>query len=157
MPKNPFKKNYVLNLEKSLIFVILCISLIFYLFPKNSNNFTALPPVPRPVLQIMEIPRTVQEKRTSRPRPTLPVIPVAVDDPGTLDDVTITYESRSIDGDTTVILTAEQVGQLSFIPRQTLEVVPGVEAGEAGYIKIDLHIGKNGKVINYKILENTTN
>lgn len=149
---------YKKRLELSLIIVLLLMIGFFYSFQRfNAES----PPLPIPVVQeiiMIDIPRTIQLS-IPRPSPPLkPVIPIAVDEPEIVEEVTIFPQDMAdlVTGDR--IISLDDIEGLPYIPRQILEVLPEQDDIPCrGVVSLALHIGKDGNVKNHRILLNTIN
>lgn len=150
------RRNYKRNLEWSLIISFSLIIILFYFFPRKYRGVRTLPPVPSPTIKVVDIPQTIQHYPSRSPRPILPVIPVASEEPDILEDAMVDYNKSTPVNETSPVLSVEEVSELSSMPRQVLEVVPRAGESISGIIQLSLRIGKDGKVKEYKVLSNTT-
>ena len=142
-------------LQKSLIVALSFMIILFYLFPRFDRE-TKLPAIEIYPEIIVYIPRTVQKTRERLPKPVKPVIPVAADELEILEEVTIQPDSvRSLPG-LQLLDGAYSSNDLSYLPRQILEVLPKRVPGVQGKIVLSLKIDIDGKVADYKIKENST-
>lgn len=159
------RKEYKFHIEISLIFSLLACIFLFLFFPK-------IPPPPKhpPVYQsilitINDITQNTVQSNISNPRPPEPriFIPNIVDDLEILPDEKILSKEKSNGsgyGNSNHI-SANNLGidaaQLPFIPKQILEVLPSNTDGDiTGYIDLRLKIGTDGRVIEHKVIANTT-
>lgn len=159
------RKEYRFHFEISIISsLILCI-LLFLFFPE-------IPPPPKhpPVYQsilitINDLTQNTVQANISNPKPPEPKIVIAniINDPEILPDEKIDSKERSDDsgnGRNNNIVSNNagiNAAQLPFIPKQILEVLPSNTDGDiTGYIDLRLKIGTDGKVIEHKVIANTT-
>lgn len=156
MIRDPFKRNYARHLEVSVIISMLGIIALFYFYPRFDNAVRSLPVLKTTPLKIVEIPRTEQKREPRLRPPAMPVIPVASDDPDVLTDVLIDFPTPRHGQDSVAVLSAAEVSDLPFMPRQILEVMPGGVPGSKGKIRLSLRIGRDGRVREYNVLENST-
>ncbi|MEJ2617489.1 MAG: hypothetical protein P8Z35_21225 [Ignavibacteriaceae bacterium] len=104
------------------------------------------------------------QSETLNPKPHEPkvVIPNVIDDPEILPDVKIIDSGETEGtGEGKSFIASNNSGidapQLPFIPKQILEVLPDNNEGDiSGYIDLRLKIGTDGKVIEHKVIANTT-
>ena len=159
------KAEYRIHFKISLaVSLLICISL-FLFFPRITHS-----PPPAAVYESILVTlndfsqNTVQaEPANLKPREPKILIPDIVADPEILPDEIISSTENESSGNGINSNTvsgkgmSQDVPQLPFIPRQILEVLPqGIDENVRGYIEIKLKIGTDGKVIGYKIIENTT-
>jgi hypothetical protein len=160
------KKEYRLNFKLSLIASLIICILLFLFFP-----YIAPPTAPPPEYQsllftINDLAPNSTQKNIANPRPPEPKIfvPDVTDEPEILPDedivsLTNTENSGSGKGSSAVTGSSEALDapQLPFVPRQILEVLPkNADEDFKGYIEMKLKIGADGKVIEHKVIENTT-
>lgn len=151
------KKNYNRNLQICFITSLVLNILVFYLFPQSRISEVRIPEFTVPKMVVIDIPRTIQRTRHKAPRPLLPSILVPVDEMEMLDEVEILFEKV----DSLVLPNPPDgplsVDELPYVPRQILEVLPERTNPElVGTIRLLLLIGRDGKMKDFKLLENTT-
>jgi hypothetical protein len=160
--KNEYRIIFKLGLITSLTICIL----LFLFFPHIS------PPEQLPreyqslLFTINDLAPSTAQQNIKNPRPTVPkiIIPDVIEEPDILPDQDIVSPTKSgasgnekgnsnISGEGSIL----DMPQLPFVPRQILEVLPkNVEKNTKGYIELSLKIGTDGRVIEYKIIGNTT-
>ena len=159
------RKEYRFRFEISLISSLLLCILLFLFFP-------AIPPPPKhpPVYQsilitINDVTQNTVQANISGPKPPEPsiLIPNIIDDAEILPDEKIDSKEKSdySGNGSNNRLVSDNAGinaaQLPFIPKQILEVLPSNTDGDlTGYIDLRLKIGTDGKVIEHKVIANTT-
>ena len=160
--KNEYRIHFKLSLIASLLFSIL----LFLFFPYIA------PPSPPPVeyqsllFTINDLaPNTTQNKiaNLKPPEPKI-FIPGTIDEPEILPDekiVSLTKNENKNGGNGNSNVSGKKATfnaqQLPFVPRQILEVLPqNVDENIKGLIVMELKIGTDGKVIEYKVISNTT-
>ena len=157
MKTSPFKSNYVKRLEYSFIVILAGIISLFYLFPRGEIIPSAATQEVLPVIQVIEIPRTIQKKLKKTPRPTKPAIPVAAEEIELLDALTIDYEDIEQEG----VVPGDGVSAVAVPdrqPRQLVEVVPEeIDEEISGIIVLSLKIGIDGSILEHKVVKNSTN
>jgi hypothetical protein len=159
--------HYSRNFKLALIISLTLIISIFYIAPDISflqNNSDTTQPI---IFFSNDVPPTIQTeelKQTSSIKPHEPAIIIN----GNLEPVEI-LKDVDIQNNSSISSSKNGVGNSSinkagtssvspFIPRQILEVIPKkVDENIKGIIKLSLKIGKNGKVVSYIVLANTTN
>ncbi len=156
MIRDPFKRNYARHLEISAVISMVCIIALFYFYPRFDKGVRPLPVLKVTPLKIVDIPRTEQKREPRLRSPAMPVIPVASDDPDILEDVLVEFPSPQPGQDSAAVLSAGEVLEVPFTPRQILEVMPGGVPGSKGKIRLSLRIGRDGRVREYNVLENST-
>lgn len=151
------KRGYKQVLEYSFIFSLILLITLFYFSQRQTNYEQANSNYVVPEMKIIQIPRTVQRAQPP-PKPLKPVIPVSADELDILSEVVIEAEKTDdiafgyLDG------SIEEKLDFSMMPRQIVEVVPDLDDEEVnGLIVLSLQIGIDGKIINYKVVTNTTN
>jgi len=160
-----YSYHYSRNLKIALIISLSLIILIFYFFPdffNLKNKTSASQPI---IFFSSDIPTTVQsEKPESRAfqRPPEPNISVKgeLEPVEVLNDAFVKNNSLTLSSpDGTVPENkSDNLSLPPFVPRQILEVIPKkVEDNIKGIITLSLKIGKDGKVVSYIVLNNTTN
>jgi hypothetical protein len=167
MSSRKYTIHYSRNFKVALIISLTLIISVFYIAPDISfmhNNSDTTQPI---IFFSSDVPPTVQSeelKQTSSNKPPEPAIlltsnlapAVILKDIDIQNNASITSPSRGI-GNSKI----NKPGSSSvspFIPRQILEVIPKkVEENIKGVIKLSLKIGKEGKVVSYIVLANTTN
>jgi len=157
MKTSPFKSNYVKRLEYSFVLILSGIICMFYFFPKGKIIPSQAAQKVLPVIQVIEIPRTVQKKLKKIHRPKKPAVPVAAEEIELLDALTIDFEDLSQEG---VVLEegASSVAVPDRQPRQLVEVVPEeIDKEISGIIVLSLKIGVDGNILEHKVIKNSTN
>ena len=159
--------HYSRNLKVALIISLTLIISIFYFAPDFSflhNNSDTTQPI---IFFSNDVPPTVQSeelKQTSSKKPHEPAISltsnlepdVILSDVELPSNASISSSSNGIGNSN--INKAGSSSVSPFIPRQILEVIPKkVEENIKGIIKLSLKIGKDGKVVSFIVLANTTN
>ena len=159
------KEEYRINFKVGLIISLLFCILLFLFFPYIA------PPSPPPmeyqslIFTISDVAPSTTQQRPANMRPPLPKIyvPDDVEEPVILSDVEIT--SKGDEGDNQKKGEANNktgtgvldVPELPFVPRQILEVLPKkIDDDVKGFVNLQLKIGTDGKVIEYKVIKNTT-
>ncbi len=160
--KDEYRLVFKFSLIASLIFCIL-----LFLFSPD-----IVPPSPPPkeyqslLFTINDIAPNTAQKNIKNQKPPEPkiFIPDIVDEPEILPDEEIASQTKTessgsgknnsnISGNGVVQNTPE----LSFVPRQILEVLPrNVDKDAKGFVELSLKIGTDGHVIEHKIIDNTT-
>ncbi len=159
-----YNRHYSRELKGALIFSLLLINLLFLFFPKIKEIKKQITVAPE-LFTIQDIPATRQifnSHYADVKRPLIPQIKISniPENPEILNDIPISHSDlnngteeykrnkSSIKSD---------IDNSIFVPRQIKEVLPSKTTGEiSGQINISLKIGKNGKVVKYKIISNTT-
>ena len=158
------RKEYNFHFEISLISSLLVCILLFLYFPEISPP-SKPPPVYQSVLiTINDLTQNTVQSETLNPKPHEPkvIIPNVIDDPEILPDIKIIDSGENEDtgkGESFIISNNSGIDapQLPFIPKQILEVLPDNNDGDiSGYIDLRLKIGTDGKVIEHKVIANTT-
>ena len=160
------KKEYRINFKLSLIISLSICILLFLFFPHLS------PPGRMPMeyqsllFTINDIAPNSTQKNVANPKPPEPKIfvPDLTDEPEILPDeetvqLTKSENTGSGEGNNNINGSGDALNapQLPFIPRQILEVLPKNQDSDfKGYIEMKLKIGTDGKVIEHKVLKNTT-
>jgi hypothetical protein len=158
--------HYSRNLKAALIISLTLIISIFYFAPDFSflhNNSDTSQPI---IFSSNDVPPTVQSeelKQTSSIRPHEPAIvfngnlvPVDILKDVYMENNSSNSSSNSGIGNSSINKTGSS-SVSPFIPRQILEVIPKkVDENIRGIIKLSLKIGKDGKVVSYIVLLNTT-
>lgn len=163
MKPKPDKLHYIRNFEVSLIVSLFLIILIFLIYPEPENREDEVLYYGDMVITTVDIPRTVQKPAPAPPpKPVLPVLFIEVDELEMLSDIEIeenTLDMETGEGETdSPVQPANRVIQFSSLPykpRKSYAHVPKI-SGCDGEIKLALHIGKDGKVKEHKVLKNTT-
>ncbi|HGY56468.1 MAG TPA: hypothetical protein ENK44_12230 [Caldithrix abyssi] len=156
MKKDSVKHSYKIKLEYSFILVLTGLIVVLFLFPRGEIIPPQYTRSDLPVIEVIEIPRTVQKKLLKRPRPTKPAIPVAAEEIELLDQITIDYSEIEQNKP------GEGISDISFTirdrqPRQLVEVVPEeIDEEIRGVIVLSLKIGRNGKILQHKVIKNST-
>jgi len=105
---------------------------------------------------MIQIPPT-RQNLTKRPPPAQPQIPLATEDIDILMPVQINTETDNSIRERSSNSDFQSGLPEGYRPRQLLEVVPKkVDAEISGEIVLALRIGKNGSVIEHRILQNST-
>jgi len=156
------RKEYKFHFEISLISsLVLCI-LLFLFFPKISPPSKPSNVYQSVLITINDITQNTVQSEISKPKPHEPkvIIPNIVDDPEILPDVIINSGKAEGTGGQSFTHSNNSginLPQLPFIPKQILEVLPDNTDGDiTGYIDLRLKIGTDGKVIEHKVIANTT-
>ncbi|HKI77443.1 MAG TPA: hypothetical protein VKA26_02760 [Ignavibacteriaceae bacterium] len=114
---------------------------------------------------ISDVTPSTTQQRPANMRPPIPKIyvPDDVEEPVILSDVEIAPKGDEGDNQKegeannktgTGVL---DVPELPFVPRQILEVLPKkIDDDVKGFVNLQLKIGTDGKVIEYKLIKNTT-
>ncbi len=167
--KNRFqilKEDYRFQLEISII-ISLSICIVLFLISPDSNK-PALKPYEYQslIFTINDLAPNTSQSKAAVPKPPEPsiYIPDLLEEPAILPDAVYPEtETTGSPGDarsaTGIRGNSEPVspGQLPFIPKQILEVLPrNIDNDVSGYIQLKLKIGTDGKVIDYKLVANTT-
>ncbi len=154
--KQKLRLKHKQKLETAFIFSLLICIAFFYFMPVKIQERTIPEEYTAPVIKIINIPRTVQITLKRPPKPSLPVIPVAAEEDEILEEVKVNLKvDPSLQGIDDGI--PDVITKLPYIPRQVVEVFPKkCEAVVFGTIVLALRIGKDGKVKDYKVKENTT-
>ena len=158
------RKEYKLRFEISLISSLLFCILLFLLFPKIAPPSTPPPVYQSVLITINDLTQNTVQSETLNPKPHEPkvIIPNVIDDPEILPDIKIIDSGENEDtgkGESFIISNNSGIDapQLPFIPKQILEVLPDNNDGDiSGYIDLRLKIGTDGKVIEHKVIANTT-
>ena len=160
--KSEYRINFKLSLIASLLFCIF----LFLFFP-----FIAPPSPPTAEYQALlftlnDLAPSSKQKNIANPKPPEPMIfvPDETDEPEILPDeeiVSLTKTENSGIGDNNSNAAGSgmtiDAPQLPFAPRQILEVLPqNVSENVKGLIDMELKIGTDGRVIEHKIISNTT-
>jgi len=162
------KIHYSRNLKLSLIISLFIIISLFSFLPKIQFDLNNIIPA-EPLFNYSNVvPPTLQRERTSsksgvkKPPTPLIIISTIIGEPDTLKDITISYSKtgqKSL-GNSGNSINNENLSSGSFnqeIPRQLLEVLPKkIDESTKGRIDLSLKIGEDGKVKDYKVLDNTT-
>ena len=158
------RKEYKLRFEISLISSLLFCILLFLLFPKIAPPSTPPPVYQSVLITINDLTQNTVQSEMLNPKPHEPkvVIPNVIDDPEILPDIKIinSGENEGTEKGESFISSHNsgiEAPQLPFIPKQILEVLPDNNDDDiSGYIDLRLKIGTNGKVIEHKVIANTT-
>lgn len=154
---NSYKSGYKKRLEVSIITSLFGLMILFYMYPEFIADIFILPEVPGPEVVVINIPQTIQRNAKRPPRPATPAIPVPSEDIAILDDITLEIERIEDLIAPDKVFNPDELEGLPYLPRQVLEVLPGKSTDNpTGEIMLSLHIDKNGKVIDHKVLKNTT-
>ena len=159
------RKEYRLHFEIGLMSSLLLCILLFLFFPEISPP-AKHPPVYQSVLiTINDITQNTVQSEISNPKSKEPEIIIAnvIYDPEILPDARIVITGKNGNSGSrgnsysTLNKSVLDAPQLPFIPKQILEVLPGnTEGNISGYIDLRLKIGTDGKVIEHKVIANTT-
>jgi len=148
-----------IHIKRDLLIAIvisemLCISA--FLFSPNSSSTADIINHSEPIILINSIQPTTQLPKAEKTKPTAPVIYIAdvIEEPEMLDDVEIAAaKSKEVDSDASDDVALLNTGSYSSVPRLTFEVLPEEKGDEiSGSLNLSLKIGKDGKVINHKVL-----
>jgi hypothetical protein len=158
------RKEYKLRFEISLISSLLLCIFLFLFFPDVSPPLKRPPVYQSVLITINDITQNTVQSVTLNPKPHEPkvIIPNVIDEPEILPDVKIIDSGQTEGvGEGESIIASNNSGidapQLPFIPKQILEVLPDNNQGDiSGYIDLRLKIGTDGKVIEHKVIANTT-
>lgn len=158
--KNEYKINFKLSLIASLIFFIL----LFLFFP----NIGPISPPPKEyqtlLFTINDLAPNTKQDNLANPKPPEPKIFTIdiIDEPVILpDEEIISFSKNEPNGGGNGNILGNggtlDAPQLPFVPKQILEVLPqNVDDNIKGLIELELKIGIDGKVIEHKIIANTT-
>jgi len=158
--KNEYKINFKLSLIASLIIFIL----LFLFFPYVAPSSPSPKEYQSLLFTINDLAPNTKQDNIESQKPTEPkiLIPDVIEEPEILPDIKIVLltENESAGGGTGnvsgkgAILNAPQ---LPFVPRQILEVLPeNIDENIKGLIVIKLKIDTDGKVVEFKVMSNTT-
>ena len=159
------RKEYRFRFEISLVSSLLLCILLFLFFPKISPPLMHPPVYQTIIFTINDGALNTVQADLSNPKPSEPkiVIDNVVDDPEILPDVKIlSLQSDKSSGNgkssgNSLNSSGINAPLLPFIPRQILEVLPSnIDGDFTGYIDLRLKIGTDGKVIEHKVIANTT-
>lgn len=158
------KINYRRNFEISIIVSLILIIIAFFIFPKPDEKKDTVFYYGDMLITTVDIPHT--DQKPAAPPPPTPIVPlqfVITDDLDFLPDVEIeenTLDAQTGSGEVQGPQSPKdqvlQYSSLPYKPRKSYAHVPKITGCE-GEIKLALHIGKDGKVIEHKVLKNTTN
>jgi hypothetical protein len=139
-----------------MIVSLLSIILVFYFFPRFKDNKPELLYY-APVIEMIDIPQT-RQNQIFRPPPSKPVIPVQDEEIEFLDQVNIEFIESDYFGDSLSYSEFKSGLPVGYKPRQLLEVVPqNVNETFRGEIVLQLKIDRKGKVIDHRLVYNSTN
>ncbi len=163
MKFRPDKIHYIRNFEIAISISLFLTIIIFLFYPEPSRDNDSVLYYGEAFITTMDIPQTEQKPAPPPPpKPILPSLFFEVDDSELLPDIEIKDnmpDTKFGDGEeSNPVNTGEQVIQFSSLPykpRKSYAYVPKLSDCE-GEIKMALHIGKDGKVIEHKILKNST-
>ncbi len=162
------RNNFSIILKSGNIISLSLMILLFKFTPSCEKQISESPAYYEPVINIEDIPVTKQEnlKLIAAPKKLKPVIPTIVieKDPEPIEEIDINEIVFSETDDTGKEKITSQgkdeplgFSSLPYIPRQIIEVFPEKSDDDAGgAIKLSLLIGKDGKVVEHKVLKNTT-
>ena len=158
------RKEYKLRFEISLISSLLFCILLFLLFPKIAPPSTPPPVYQSVLITINDITQNTVQSETFNPIPHEPkvIITSVIDDPEILPDIKIINSGENVGTEKGESFISSQnsgieAPQLPFVPKQILEVLPDNNDDDiSGYIDLRLKIGTDGKVIEHKVIANTT-
>lgn len=150
---------YGLNVRKSLVMTLLFFNLCVMLSPRIGVQVED-PEAPKIVIDVENIPRTRQARRS--PPPPKPTIPVPSDKETVPEDATIeetTLKHTNIFDD--LPGRPEFAGTSVTPPRPIAWVFPEYpesekQKGVHGIVKLSLHVDETGRVIEAIVLDNTT-
>ena len=163
---NADKYFYRRNIQLSFIISLLIAIMLFNFFPDLKDSKAEYIKIESPLITIDDIPQTIQKKENANSftaRPPLPaiLIPDNILNIEILDDIKIETNNNTNNMNELTLSKKEDneigININSFVPKQILEVVPGKTGNSyKGIINLSLKIGKDGKVIEHKVLVNTT-
>lgn len=147
------KLEYRRNVEFGMLIVLTGFILFFFFFQKRSPEEIKSPEFyPVPSIEMVEIPRTVQERKINKIRPQKPVIPVPAEETEILQEVTLHQEELQLSDS----FGATSGKSTKIMARQLFEVMPQKpDFPVRGQITLSLKIGIEGTVLEYRILQNT--
>lgn len=160
--KNEYKISFKLSLIASLLFIIL----LFLFFPYIALSSPPASEYQSLLFTINDLAPNTKQDNIANPKPPEPriFIPGMIDEPEILPDekiVPLTKNENNNGGNGNSNVSGKKTTfdarQLPFVPRQILEALPqNVDGNIKGLIVMELKIGTDGKVIEYKVISNTT-
>ncbi len=159
------KKEYRLHFEISLISSLLLCIFLFLFFPGISPPSNPSPVYQSFLITLNDLTQNTVQSKISNSKPPEPkiFIPDIVDEPEILPDEKIISSGKSensgngIGSSNISVKNGLDAPELPFVPKQILEVLPNSNNDDiTGFIDIRLKIGTDGKVIEHKVIENTT-
>jgi hypothetical protein len=159
------KNEYKVHIKISLIISLSLIIVLFIIFPKISPPPPYVPVYQSLIITINDLTQNTVQSTIENPKPPEPkiIIPNTIEDPEALPDekiFSILNNSNPGNGNNVQVAGNESgldAPILPFVPKQILEVLPhNSDEDINGYVEIKLKIGTNGKVIEYKVIANTT-
>ncbi len=159
------KNEYKIHIKISLIISLSLIIVLFIVFPNISPTSPPVPVYQSIIITINDLTQNTVQSKIGNPKPPEPkiIIPNNLEEPETLPDekiLSVLSNTNLENGNFTHISgneTSLDAPLLPFVPKQILEVLPhNSDEDVNGYVDIKLKIGTNGKVIEYKIIANTT-
>lgn len=157
MISNLNKSDYAKNIQRGLAIALLLMIFLFYSFPEYREESQPTLLYDHPEIIMIEIPHTRQPAQSKRPRPMPPSIPIPADEAEILDELTLEIPDLQQGLHLPALSNVLQAGELPFIPRQVLEVVPeNPDLQVSGEITLSLRIGVDGKVKEHRLISNST-
>jgi hypothetical protein len=152
-----YKRNFELCLITSLLLIII----LFYFFPEIRPNKTEIIQTNVPIISADDIPNTIQLPaeglRSAKPKVPSIFIPDNIEIDEILDNVKVGNNNYTSSFNKSKNK-RNQMEEKLFVPKQILEVVPEKNDGDfSGIVDLSLKIGQDGKVIEHRVLSNTTN
>ena len=157
--------NYIIEISISVAMIIIILLVLFFprlsVFEKESIEYF------EGAAKLDHTPITIQDAANSKAKKSKAIPPAAIFVPV---DYEVILEELVLDEDYTMEEVAESgdkidsegtgdeplaFSSLPYLPRQIVEVIPANIDNLEGRIKFSLLIGKNGKVLEHKILRNT--
>jgi hypothetical protein len=153
------KKEYRLHFELSLISSLLFCILLFLLFPKISAPSNPPPVYQSILITLNDLTQNTVQSEAVNPKPEQPKIVIS----DIITDLIPLPDEKIISGDINLNSSKHSdkfeidAPELPVVPKQILEVLPGSTNEDiTGFIDIRLKIGVDGKVVEHKVIENTT-
>ena len=154
--------HYTRNLLSGMVISLVLVIILFVSLPKISFEKNTVIYFPEERIDLVDVEATTQSE-TRIPAPPQPKENYTnlepADDLQLLEDIQIKNNSSTQNAGTDSGTNSGksnkvyEFSSLPFIPRQVLEVVPeNIEKGTRGAIRLSLHIGKDGRVKEHKIL-----
>ncbi len=146
--------NYQRNVELGILVALLSLIIFFFISQRNVQmGEQNLEVQPQFSIEMIEVPITVQERKNRKIKPRLPFIPVPAEETEILKEVTIIHGQVRL-SDSFGIADAKRP---PLMARQLFEAIPQEpDLPIQGQITLALKIGIQGKVIEYRLIENTT-
>jgi len=151
---NMWKQNYQRNVEVGILITLSGIILIFFSFQKYAQQSQkGLEIYPQFSIEMIEMPRTIQEPRIKKSKPQLPLIPVPAEETEILQEVTLIEEQLRF-ADSFGITGTKPAPQMA---KQLFEAIPREpDLPIKGQITLSIKISVQGAVVEYRVIENTT-